>query len=189
MKKIFLAVYVVMMIFGSVSGANAIPVNIDLTTPMYAYGEDTSQAVIEGIIAPLMVPSTELYKAEPVTGAPALEFGLLAGSYQTSFSPDNEMALIEYVGGPYVGPIAYLLAKDGSANDQNPATHGWYLYNLTALGWTGTESIFIDGLWPEQGSFSHVTLYGGAGTVVPEPATILLLGLGLISIAVVRKKF
>lgn len=189
MKKIFLEVCVFMTILGLVPMANAIPVNIDLTTPMYAYGEETSQSAIDGIILPLMVPSTELYKAEPVAGGPAVESGFLAGSYQTVFSGGNEVALIEYNGESYISPVAYLLAKDGLANDENPATHAWYLYNLTALGWTGTELISVIDLWPDQGSFSHVSLYGGVGTVVPEPVTVLLMGLGLIGVAVVKLKF
>lgn len=186
------------MLFGMMSSASASIVNIYLNNPgglpgLVASGEDTNVPDIEAIILPLISPSIELYKATP--GTPVTEVGTLAGSYQTTYLPagDKENAEITYTGGFIVGEIAYLLTKDGNANDTNPLTHAWYLYNLTELGWTGSEKITITGLWPENGSFSHVALYGGSsntvGPPVPVPPTVWLLGSGLVGLVGLRRRF
>jgi hypothetical protein len=144
-------------------------------------GNDTSQDDIDAAIAGTLGTSVELYKKEVDGGG---EFGSLAGSYETTFSnePDDpEDALIEYVGGPIVGPTAYLLIKDGS---QSPA---WYLFDLTCLGWNGTDDIELDGFWPQQGAISHVALYGTTASTPDGGATVGLLGLALASVGLIRR--
>ena len=146
-------------------------------------GPETGQAAIDAIILPLIAPSTEVYKQD-VGGA---ESGSLAGSYQTTFNADQSGGTVDYISGPIVNPTAYLLVKDGA---QDP---GWYLFNLTALGWNGTEDLVLSGFWPNQGSISHISLYGGPGgggqTGVPDGgSTVALLGLALAALAVARRK-
>jgi hypothetical protein len=155
----------------------------DSSLGVVAYGTQTSQAEINTVIASVLGSAVELYKSNVDSG----EEKPFAPYYNTTFSnsPTDPMdALIDYTGGindPYIGPIAYLLVKDGN---QNPA---WYLFNLTFLGWDvdGRETIFVEDFWPRNGAISHVSLYG---TPVPEPATMLLLGAGLIGLASYGRK-
>jgi hypothetical protein len=88
--------------------------------------------------------------------------------------------LIEYVDGQPIAEDAFLLVKDGN---QTPA---WYLFDLS--GWDGMEDLVLTGFWPNQGAISHVSLYGGTSTTVPEPGTLLLLGSGLVGLALYGRK-
>jgi hypothetical protein len=177
-KRVFsLIVFCALLAFAAQAHALAIT---PATLPQYT-GTQTSQNEIDTAIALYLGNSIELYK-QNVGGS---EEGALAGSYVTTFSntpSDPSGALIHYVGGAYVGPTAFLLVKDGN---HSPA---WYLFNLTVAGWNGTEDLVLSEFWPARGAISHVTLYGAQA--VPEPATMLLLGVGLIGLAGYgRKRF
>jgi hypothetical protein len=144
-------------------------------------GNQTSQAQINAFIAGILGSSVELYK-QNVGGS---EEGSLAGSYQTEFfnSPtEPEDATITYNGGQYVGGTSFILVKDGNS------TPAWYLFNLTNLGWNGTEQLVLENFWVGRGAISHVALYGTPTTSVPEPATLSLLAAGLLGAGVLRRR-
>jgi len=109
------------------------------------------------------------------------ESGAYAGSYETAFyntPTDPQDATITYVGGtPISGDPLYLMVKDGN---HDPI---WYIFDLS--NWNGTEAIYLQGFWPDQGAISHVSIYS-----VSEPSTLLLLGAGLIGLGLLgRRKF
>jgi hypothetical protein len=141
------------------------------------------QTAIDASIAPIMAGYgtflPELYKADPS----AADSGALAASYNTSFFGEPNGATITHVEGtPFIGPEAFLLVKDGN---HDPI---WYLFNLTGLDWNGTETLQLENFWAGGGgSISHVSLYGNSVSV-PEPATMLLLGVGLIGLAGYNRK-
>jgi hypothetical protein len=157
--------------------AHALSITPSYDTPLT--GLQTSQALINDAIATTIGGADLLYKSTPGVG----EEGPLAGSYNTLFfnTPlDPSGATITYTGGPFVDD-AFLLVKDGNH------TPAWYLFNLAS--WNGTETLELSGFWTGPGAISHVALYGTSHSV-PEPATMLLLGVGLIGLAgYSRKKF
>lgn len=113
--------------------------------------------------------------------------GSFAGSYTATFNPaleDPTDALIEYIlGSPAIGcPSCYLAIKDGNN------TPSYYFFDLSA--WNGTETLDLRNFWANgRGAISHVSIWGVAtSTSVPEPGTMGLLGLGLLSIAAVRRR-
>jgi hypothetical protein len=145
-------------------------------------GNQNGQDQIDAAIAPIIGTSTELYKQDVGAGS---DSGALAGSYSTVFlntAADPSGATITHVSGPVVGPTAYLLVKDGN---QEPA---WYLFNLTALSWTGTQTLDLSGFWPNQGAISHVALYGTRTQVPDGGMTISLLGSALVGLGLLRRK-
>ena len=166
-----------LLVFGMVSGASAL--TIDPTwTPNWT-GTETSNSLImvrvNTILSGLGYGSyTELYK-QNYGGS---EEGSLAASYMTTFSGDPNNAVITYVGGPYIAPPpVFVLVKDGNA------TPSWYLFQTN---WNGLETLYLNNFWlGPGGAISHVSLLGT--TAVPEPVTLLLLGLGLVGVAGIRR--
>jgi len=151
-------------------------------------GNENSTPTINAAIAPFIGSATELYKSN-VGG---VEEKLLAGSYNTVYANsagDPEDALVTYVpGNAFIGATAYALLKDGNS------TPGWYLFNLTALGWNGMEALNFQDFWVGNGAISHVSLYGtrrdfDSPGVPDSGSTIALLGLAVAALAFAKRKF
>ena len=123
-----------------------------------------------------------LYKAD--VADPVVEEGPFASSYDTTFSnstTDPSDALIKYMAGSdSISCLeCFLLVKDGN---QDPI---WYIFDIGS--WNGTDSISIEGFWPDQGAISHVTIFGESANV-PEPGMAALLSIGLLGMVVARRR-
>jgi hypothetical protein len=118
----------------------------------------------------------------------------MTGSIQvTNYNPDGTIASGASNTGTWetiypVDLISFYAVKAGNAFAMyyvNPAdsTGSWSTYDIWATGWRGTGG--NDGL-----EISHFTGYNPSAAPVPEPATILLFGTGLLGLARFgRKKF
>jgi hypothetical protein len=169
------------LVFGLAYNAHAISI-----TPANAFASGPETAVPQVLTAAATACGctlTQQYKQDAVAG----ETGSLANSYSATITPagDADSFQITYTGGSSVGPTAWLIVKDGANNP------GWYLFNLTDLGWNGTDTINGSSFWPQQGSVAYVELFGNTSpppTPLPAPSPLLLLGSGILGVGIFRRK-
>jgi hypothetical protein len=116
------------------------------------------------------------------------ESGSFAGSYTTTFFPagDPEGATISYDSpGSVLTGANWLTVKDGNAD---PSI---YLFDIS--GWDGMSDIIMQNFWVGEGqlgrgAISNVGIWGGNGTSLPEPSSLMILGIGLLALGVTRRR-
>ena len=103
---------------------------------------------------------------------------------------ENTYFDVDLAGGSISADNLYLVVKDGKQLQPY-----WYIFDLNAVlvdyetaVWNGSDTLQLRNFWPLQGAISHVSICGSGNVSVPEPATLLLLGFGLIGLAGFRKK-
>lgn len=116
-----------------------------------------------------------------------IDSGLFANSYDTTYANsffNPQGGLISFTGAAgtsIVCPACYLAIKDGN---QDPS---YYFYDLSS--WNGTESILLANFWPDEGSITHIAIWGrNAANDVPEPNSLLLGALALAAGWALRRR-
>lgn len=90
--------------------------------------------------------------------------------------------------------FTYLLVKDGNQTALPDPPYAQYVFDLVGLGWNGTDSIQVNGLWPAQGSISHYAIYTAGDTIIttneeiPEPASLVLASIGGLGAIVMGRR-
>jgi hypothetical protein len=151
------------------------------TTPSIMEFSMTSEAQIIAAINNVFNPDPVLAYKQNFGGS---EEGPFASSYTTTFSnstSDPSNATIDYIGGSFISnPEKYLLVKDGNH------TPTGYLYNISL--WDGMEDLVLENFWPQGGAISHVSILTRGSAQVPDGgATLMLLGIGLMSVLTIRR--
>lgn len=181
MKKIIIALVMAVCLVGFVGPAKAISLTADDLIGTVLPGSPATEILELGRLNQLITMNN--------TGTPTSPYTLGDYTYTLVVGSNVPVTLVEAFGGfkitaaegvileSVTTPYMYLMAKFGNKDA---------FYYLG--GQTGSiESLFIPTAFGPRGNgLSHITLFNP--TSVPEPATLILMGLGLLGVAGFRRK-
>ena len=126
-----------------------------------------------------------MYKNEDIIEDGELTYDFMADWHQT-----NEVADAWAFNFRFTDEPAYFLIKIGTGNLPEGTPDHYLFENETSLDWAVvllTGDLNIESVI-NIGRISHLNEFGGSAPV-PEPATLMLIGTGLIGMAGFRRKF
>jgi len=197
LKNLFLSIFFLLALMAFSTEAYALTINLAADPSTFTLVEDgtllcqwqSAESTAYFTTLGINIVQDKLYKDEINSEEGIFKNNYVASNWLGGTGGESGVT-ISHTGGSFIDNAEYLFVKDG-------VVPWWYLFDIT--GWNGIDDIVLQNFWDdpdttanESGAISHVSIYGTSspGTLVPEPATMMLLGFGLIGLAgVSRKKF
>jgi PEP-CTERM motif len=195
MKKYAAVLFAAMLMFGTFAVANAADVTVNFPSTGTFYSSATNGTGFipsGGQSAYMWTTGDSISQTFSGTGLNSVNLlALVSGLKITDHLNGYTEAVNIYVNGI---EVAYFIAPDQSGVDADLTVSGGTSFAAITGDGTYTLSMVLQDTIPDGGG--SIAFYeggeimlSGTASAVPEPATMLLLGLGLAGVAVARKKF
>lgn len=167
------------------TAAQITQIQYDVTSGTYS-GPQLSGAITGGSVT-VTFPSGPVSTPGNVSSiALAVSLSGAAGAFQLAITPTGLSG--GFAGNPFNAFFYYLISASpvglSGASPVASVTNGSLDYRVGTYASPYKSTVFLKGLTTQGGSFHHVFFIGNeVRTVVPEPTTGTLLGLGLLGLA------
>ena len=156
------------------------------TSTLYSYWKNSGDWIFTSVGNNDGTPNLPIVEAEIETVLHLPSTFVLTPTNNVIFTMQSDRKSGTWATIPPVDAISFYAVKAGNAYamyrvDPAEGTGSWSTFDIYLSGLQGTGG-------PNGVAISHFTGYNAAGSPVPEPATLLLLGTGLVGLASFGRK-
>ena len=190
-KAILGLILAVAMVAGSAGMLWAVPIVnttqfLTGTSTLYSYWKNSGDWIFTSVGNNDGTPNLPIVEAEIETVLHLPSTFVLTPTNNVIFTMQSDRKSGTWATIPPVDAISFYAVKAGNAYamyrvDPAEGTGSWSTFDIYLSGLQGTGG-------PNGVAISHFTGYNPAGSPVPEPATLLLLGTGLVGLASFGRK-